>query len=77
MGKVFGLVSIHAEVIDEYMRGNPRPMGAQHIISNLFDSFKRSPPTRRQVGMYLSLNPNYELITKGSQGRLYSYSSSK
>jgi len=77
MGKRYGLLSIHANVIDEYMRMNERPMGAQHIINNLFDSFKRSPPTRRQVGMYLSMNPNYELISRGSQGRLYSFFCSK
>lgn len=77
MAKYFGLCSIHAELIDAFMERNGEPLGARHIIDRLFDSFKRSPPTRRQVGMYLSLNPHYRMVENSSHGRLYSYSSDR
>jgi len=75
MGKKYGLVSIHADTIDEYMIHNTESMGARHIIERLYDDFKRSPPSRRQVGIYLKLNPNYQLVEHSTHGRLYLYSS--
>ena len=74
MSKVYGLVRIHAETINEYMKDNVEPLGARHIIERLYDMFKRSPPSRRQVGMYLKLNPHYALIENSTHGRLYLYS---
>ena len=76
MGKVFGLVSIHAEVIDEYMREKMIPIGSQQLIYNLYDDFKRSVPTRRQVGTYLKLNPEYIFMMKKGGVSLYIHSSS-
>jgi len=75
MGKRFGLLSIHADTIDEYMIESGETIGARHIIERLYDNFKRSPPSRRQVGIYLKLNPNYRLVENSTHGRLYIYSS--
>lgn len=75
MAKIYGLVSIHAKTIDEYMTKSKESMGARHLIERLYDEFKRSPPSRRQVGIYLKLNPNYQLVENSTHGRLYIYSS--
>jgi len=77
MPKHFGLACIHTKLIDAFMDSNREALGARHIIDRLFESFKRSPPTRRQVGIYLKLNPHYTLIENGSHGRLYRYSSER
>ncbi len=73
MGKEYGLLSIHAKIIDEYMREVSEPLGARHILDRLYGAFKRGSPTRRQVGIYLKLNPHYVLRENSSHGRLYSY----
>lgn len=74
MSKIYGLVSIHAKTINEFMETNEIPLGARHLIERLYDLFKRSPPSRRQVGIYLKLNPNYTLVENSTHGRLYLYS---
>jgi len=74
MSKIYGLVSIHAKTINEFMETNEIPLGARHLIERLYDLFKRSPPSRRQVGIYLKMNPNYTLVENSTHGRLYLYS---
>jgi len=74
MSKIYGLVRIHAKTINEFMETNETPLGARHLIERLYDLFKRSPPSRRQVGIYLKLNPNYTLVENSTHGRLYIYS---
>lgn len=76
MGKRFGLIESHADVIDEYMEGKMLPIGSQQLIYNLYDNFKRSVPTRRQVGTYLNLNPDYIFMMKKGGVSLYIHSSS-
>mgnify|MGYP003627263297 CR=1 FL=1 len=82
MSKIYGLVSIHAKTINEFMETNEIPLGARHLIEiiknwdnlDLEELEKRSPPSRRQVGIYLKLNPNYTLVENSTHGRLYLYS---
>jgi hypothetical protein len=76
MSKVFGLIKTHAKTIDEYMIDMRTPIGSQQIIYNLYDEFKRGVPTRRQVGTYLNMNPNYVLTGKNKGIKVYLHSSS-
>ncbi len=51
--------------IDNYMMKQNTSMGANAIIHNLWDIWGSDAPTRREIGIYLKTNPNYQQVGIG------------